>query len=109
MTEATIILFVFGAVCLSGALWSRSRRLATETTPDKEINVGITTADLLLSDGTIVKLSVPGFRKEEYAFSSSYSFNDVIHGQWITLDDGRMVNRDHVQVIFNIKRKDFCL
>lgn len=98
-----------------GARYSRKQREAAEleaSTPE-EINVGITTVTLVLVDGKDATLTIPGDRVtmdgKKYAFTSELLFADAVLGQWITVDDGRIINRDHVAWMVDKQTKDWYL
>lgn len=103
---------VFVLVATAGLMWSRSQRQLAELEdlPDT-INVGSRSADVVLVDGGIAKLTIPGFVTRQgnmiNIVPSSVRFHDEINQVWITLDDGRVVNRNHIAWLKNMKWVDF--
>lgn len=115
ITLGLIVGFLGVVVMFGGLFWSRNQRMkATDPTDPEEINVGITSAKLILTGGSRgADLTVLGQRTEidgqKYAFTSELLFNDAILGQWITVDDGRIVNRDAVLWVTDRATKEFYL
>lgn len=105
-----VIIGVFGVVVLAGSLWSRRQRHAPSELPDT-MNVGITSATLMFVDGETAKLTLPGFiirvGNVVTVTPSSIRFANEIRQEWVTVDDGRIMNRDHIAWITDRKWKDF--
>lgn len=117
MSDAAVGWFIvagaFVAFGLAGALWSRRQRMSMTDTEPEEINVGITSATLVMRDGGMLTLTVPGKRVTiggtKMAFTSEGMFEDAISEQWIPTDTGRIVNRDAVDWVTDKTTKEFYL
>lgn len=109
-----VVIGLLGALfVILGFSWSRSQRM--KGMEAQEVNVGITSGELILVDGRPATLSIPGeadvegWKKYRYVryIDSDTRFNWEIEKQWIQANDGRLINRDQIAWINDKVRKDF--